>query len=70
MTKNVAYMSSTLRICQESQRSAPSPRLAATISTATTTISENPSPRRSPVKMNGSAPGRSTVAKSRQPRAP
>ena len=28
MTKNVAYMSSTLRTCQESQRSAPSPRLA------------------------------------------
>ena len=39
MTRNVAYMSSTLRTCQESQRSEPSPRLAATISTATATMS-------------------------------
>ena len=28
MTQNAAYMSSTLRTCQDSQRSAPSPRLA------------------------------------------
>ena len=70
MTKKVAYMSSTLRICHESQRSAPSPRLVETISTATTTISAKPRPSRRPVKMDGSDPGRSTAVKRRQPRAP